>query len=107
MRDYIHVVDLAKGHLCALDYVMEHKGCDAVNLGTGKGSSVYDVLHSFEKACGKELPYKVMPRRAGDIATCYADPTKAKKVFGWEAKLTLDEMTASSWNFIKNNPNGL
>ena len=107
VRDYIHVVDLAKGHLCALKYVMENTGCDAVNLGTGKGSSVYDVLHSFEKACGKELPYKVMPRRAGDIATCYANPDKAKKVFGWEAKLTLDEMTASSWNFIKNNPEGL
>ena len=107
VRDYIHVVDLAKGHLCALKYVLENKGCDAVNLGTGKGSSVYDVLHSFEKACGRKLPYKVMPRRAGDIATCYANPDKAKKVFGWEAKLTLDEMTASSWNFIKNNPNGL
>lgn len=107
VRDYIHVVDLAKGHLCALKYVLENKGCDAVNLGTGKGSSVYDVLRSFEKACGKELPYKVMPRRPGDLATCYADPTKAKEVFGWEATLTLDEMTSSSWNFIKNNPNGL
>ena len=107
VRDYIHVVDLAKGHLCAVRYIMENKGCDAVNLGTGKGSSVYDVLHSFEKACGRELPYKVMPRRPGDLATCYADPTKAKEVFGWEAKLTLDEMTASSWNFISKNPNGL
>ncbi|MCH5323807.1 MAG: UDP-glucose 4-epimerase GalE [Eubacterium sp.] len=107
VRDYIHVVDLAKGHLCALKYVLENKGCDAVNLGTGKGSSVLDVLHSFEKACGKELPYKILPRRPGDIATCYANPDKAKKVFGWEATLTLDEMTASSWNFIKNNPNGL
>ena len=79
----------------------------AVNLGTGKGSSVYDVLHSFEKACGKKLPYVVKPRRAGDLATCYADTAKAKKVFGWEAQYGLDEMTADSWNFIKNNPNGL
>lgn len=107
VRDYIHVVDLAKGHLCALKYIMEHKGCDAVNLGTGKGSSVMDVLHSFEKACGKGLPYKVLDRRPGDIATCYANTDKAKEVFGWQAELTLDEMTADSWNFIKNNPNGL
>lgn len=107
VRDYIHVVDLAKGHLCAVKYVMENKGVEAVNLGTGKGSSVYDVLHSFEKACGKKLPYVVKPRRAGDIATCYADTAKAKKVFGWEAQYGLDEMTADSWNFIKNNPNGL
>ena len=107
VRDYIHVVDLAKGHLCALKYVLENKGADAVNLGTGKGSSVYDVLHSFEKACGKKLPYAVKPRRAGDIATCYADTKKAKEVFGWTAQFGLDEMTADSWNFIKNNPNGL
>ena len=107
VRDYIHVVDLAKGHLCAVKYVMENKGVEAVNLGTGKGTSVYDVLHSFEKACGKKLPYVVKPRRAGDIATCYADTAKAKKVFGWEAQYGLDEMTADSWNFIKNNPNGL
>ena len=107
VRDYIHVVDLAKGHLCAVKYVMENKGVEAVNLGTGKGSSVYDVLHSFEKACGKKLPYVVKPRRAGDLATCYADTAKAKKVFGWEAQYGLDEMTADSWNFIKNNPNGL
>ena len=97
----------SKGHLCAVKYVMENKGVEAVNLGTGKGSSVYDVLHSFEKACGKKLPYVVKPRRAGDIATCYADTAKAKKVFGWEAQYGLDEMTADSWNFIKNNPNGL
>lgn len=107
VRDYIHVVDLARGHLCAVKYVLENKGCDAVNLGTGKGSSVFDVLHSFEKACGKELSYKVMPRRAGDIATCFASTDKAKDVFGWEAQLGLDEMTSDSWNFIKNNPNGL
>lgn len=107
VRDYIHVVDLATGHLAAVKYVLEHTGVEAVNLGTGKGSSVMEVLHSFEKACGKELPYKIMPRRAGDIATCYADTKKAKELFGWEAKYTLDEMTADGWNFTKNNPNGL
>ncbi len=107
VRDYIHVVDLATGHLAAVKYVLEHKGVEAVNLGTGKGSSVMEVLHSFEKACGRELPYKIMPRRAGDIATCYADTTKAFELFGWKAKYTLDEMTADGWNFTKNNPNGL
>lgn len=107
VRDYIHVVDLATGHLAAVKYVLDHTGVEAVNLGTGKGSSVMEVLHSFEKACGKELPYKIMPRRAGDIATCYADTKKAKELFGWEAKYTLDEMTADGWNFTKNNPNGL
>ena len=107
VRDYIHVVDLAKGHLAALKYVLETTGVEAVNLGTGKGSSVMEVLHSFEKACGRELPYKVMPRRAGDIDICYANTEKAKKIFGWEAKYYLDEMTADGWNFTKNNPNGL
>ncbi len=107
VRDYIHVVDLAKGHLAALKYVLETTGVEAVNLGTGKGSSVMEVLHSFEKACGRELPYKVMPRRAGDIDICYANTEKAKKIFGWEAKYDLDEMTADGWNFTKNNPNGL
>lgn len=107
VRDYIHVVDLATGHLAAVKYVLEHTGVEAVNLGTGKGSSVMEVLHSFEKACGRELPYRIMPRRAGDIATCYADTKKAKELFGWEAKYALDEMTADGWNFTKNNPNGL
>lgn len=107
VRDYIHVVDLAKGHLCALEYAMEHTGSEAVNLGTGKGSSVLEVLKSFEKACGKEIPFKIVERRAGDIATCYADTTKAKELFGWEAQYQLDEMTADGWNFTKNNPNGL
>lgn len=107
VRDYIHVVDLATGHLNALNYALEHKGVEAVNLGTGKGSSVMDVLHAFEKACGKELPYVIKPRRAGDIATCYADTQKAKELLGWEAKYQLDEMAADGWNFTKNNPNGL
>ena len=107
VRDYIHVVDLAKGHICALKYVMEHKGVEAVNLGTGKGSSVLDVLHAFEKACGRELPYKIMPRRPGDIAWSYAEPVKAKELFGWEAQLSLDDMCRDGWNFAQKNPNGL
>lgn len=107
VRDYIHVVDLAKGHLCALEYAMNHTGSEAVNLGTGKGSSVLEVLRSFEKACEKEIPFKIVERRAGDIATCYADTSKAKELFGWEAQYQLDEMTADGWNFTKNNPNGL
>ena len=107
VRDYIHVMDLANGHLCAVDYVLKNTGVEAVNLGTGKGSSVLDVLHAFEKACGRKLPYKVMPRRAGDIAWCYADPNKAKKLFGWEAKYGIDEMCADGWNFTQKNPDGL
>ncbi|MBR1664269.1 MAG: UDP-glucose 4-epimerase GalE [Ruminococcus sp.] len=107
VRDYIHVVDLAKGHICAVKYVLEHKGVEAVNLGTGKGSSVFDVLHAFEKACGKELPYKIMPRRAGDIAWCYAEPKKALELFGWKAEFDLEDMCRDGWNYTKNNPNGL
>lgn len=107
VRDYIHVVDLAKGHLCALEYAMEHTGAEAVNLGTGKGSSVLEVLRSFEKACGKEIPFKIVERRAGDIATCYADTEKAKELFGWQAQYQLDEMTADGWNFTSKNPDGL
>jgi len=107
VRDYIHVVDLAKGHLAALDYAMNHVGAEAINLGTGKGSSVLEVLRSFEKACGKEIPFIIAERRAGDIATCYADTKKAKELLNWEAQYTLDEMTADGWNFTKNNPKGL
>lgn len=107
VRDYIHVVDLATGHLNAVAYVLKNKGVEAVNLGTGKGSSVLDVVHAFEKACGKEIPYEIKPRRAGDIATCYADTTKAKELLGWEAKYDIDEMAADGWNFTQKNPNGL
>ena len=99
VRDYVHVVDLAEGHLAAMDYVMTHSGVDAVNLGTGKGSSVLEVLHAYERACGKKLPYQIAPRREGDIAEFYADPSKAKAVFGWQAKRDLDQMCADSWNF--------
>ena len=107
VRDYIHVVDLALGHLGAVEYVMGHTGVEAVNLGTGKGSSVLDVVQAFEKASGRKIPYEIKPRRAGDIATCYADSSKAKALFGWEAKRNLDDMCRDGWNFIKNNPNGL
>lgn len=107
VRDYIHVVDLAKGHICAVKYVLENKGVEAVNLGTGKGSSVFDVLHAFERACGKELPYKVLPRRAGDIAWCYSEPVKALELFGWKAQYDLDDMCRDGWNFTQKNPNGL
>lgn len=103
VRDYIHVVDLAKGHIKALDYSLSHKGTEIFNLGTGKGSSVLEVLKSFEKACGKEIPYKIAPRRNGDIATCYADTKKASEILHWNAELSLDEMTESSWNFVNTN----
>lgn len=107
VRDYIHVVDLARGHLAALEYVAKHTGAEAVNLGTGKGSSVLEVLHAFEKACGKVLPYHIAPRRAGDIATCYAATGKAKELFGWEAQYDIDRMCADSWRFTERNPNGI
>lgn len=107
VRDYIHVCDLADGHIGAVKYAMEHTGVEHVNLGTGHGYSVLDVLHAYEKACGKELPYKIMPRRAGDIAECYADPSKAKRLFGWTAKKNLDDMCQDSWNFTLKNPNGI
>lgn len=107
VRDYIHVVDLAQGHLAALDYITGNTGVEAINLGTGKGYSVLDVLHAFEEACGKKLPHHIAPRRPGDIATCYADPSKAKQLLNWEAQRTLADMCADGWNFSKNNPNGL
>lgn len=100
VRDYIHVVDLAKGHVAAINYIFKNKGQLLVNLGTGTGSSVLDVVKATEKACGKEIPVKFAPRRAGDIATCYAKTEYAKKMLGWEATKTLDEMCADSWNFM-------
>ena len=105
VRDYIHVVDLAKGHVAAIDKI-EKNGVYTYNLGTGVGYSVLDVIRAFEKACGHKLPYVIKPRRAGDIAACYADASKAKKELGWEAKLGIDEMCASLWNWQTKNPNG-
>ncbi len=107
VRDYIHVVDLALGHLKALSYAETHTGVEAVNLGTGVGYSVLDVVHSFEKACGKPINYRIAPRRAGDIAKNYADPAKARELLGWEAQLGLDEMCQDLWNFTVKNPQGL
>lgn len=107
VRDYIHVMDLAAGHVCAIDYAMKNKGFEPVNLGTGKGSSVLEVVAAYEKACGKPIPKRITERRAGDIATCYADASKAKEVFGWEAKSDIVQMCADSWNFTKLNPDGI
>lgn len=99
VRDYIHVVDLAKGHLCALEYAKTHHGFEAINLGTGNGASVLEVLHAYEQACGKSLPYVIAPRRAGDIATSFADPQKAKSLLHWQAESDLLTMCKDSWNF--------
>ena len=105
VRDYIHVVDLAKGHVAAIEKLTK-SGVYTYNLGTGVGYSVLEVIRAFEKACGHPLPYSVKPRRAGDIAECYADAGKAKRELGWEAKLGIDEMCASLWNWQTKNPNG-
>jgi UDP-glucose 4-epimerase len=106
VRDYIHVVDLAQGHVKALQKLRECPGVAAYNLGTGIGYSVLDIIHSFEKACGKQLPYKIAPRRAGDVPVCYADPSKAFAELGWKAERGLSEMCADSWRWQKSNPNG-
>ena len=100
VRDYIHVCDLAAGHLKALERLKEIEGARAWNLGTGRGSSVLEVVHAFEKASGKKVPYTVAPRRPGDIAECYADVSRAKEELHWEAKCSLEKMCADSWNFI-------
>ncbi len=101
VRDYIHVVDLAKGHVKALEKLdKEQQGLHIYNLGTGTGYSVLDMVKAFVKATGKDVPYKIAPRRAGDIATCYAEPTKAKEELNWQAEKTLEEMCKDSWNYI-------
>ena len=107
VRDYIHVVDLAKGHIKAVEYALSHKGVEKINLGTGKGYSVLEVLHAYEHACGKELAYKIMDRRPGDIAECYADTEKAEKVLGWKAQYGIEEMCEDSWKFTLDNPDGI
>jgi len=106
VRDYIHVVDLAKGHLKALEKVMSTKGVKAYNLGTGVGYSVLDVVRNFEKVTGKKIPYVITSRRPGDIDKCYADPTKACKELGWKAEKTLEDMCKDAWNWQRNNPDG-
>ena len=102
VRDYIHVVDLALGHLAALNYADSHQGAEAVNLGTGHGTSVLEIVKAFEKASGRPVPYKICPRRAGDIATCYADTKKAADLLGWRATRNIDDMCRDGWNFAKN-----
>ena len=128
VRDYIHVVDLARGHVAALDWMAgrvgtgepmglgsvagepaadgSRRGVGIFNLGTGKGSSVLDVIHAFEAACGHELPYRILPRRAGDIAACYADAAKARAELGWTAEYDMARMCADGWRWQSNNPNG-
>ena len=106
VRDYIHVTDLATGHMAALDYAASHTGVEVFNLGTGTGYSVLDMVHAFSRACGRDIPYRIAPRRSGDIAACYADVTKAKEILGWRAKLDLDDMCRSAWNWQSHNPNG-
>ena len=106
VRDYIHVVDLAKGHVKAIEGFEKLNGVNIFNLGTGVGYSVLDIIHAFAKACGKEIPYVIDPRRPGDIATCYSDPTKAKEVLGWTAEKTLEDMCKDAWNWQSKNPDG-
>lgn len=106
VRDYIHVVDLADGHVAALKAKHGQAGVHIYNLGTGQGYSVLDMLAAFSRACGRDLPYVIAPRRAGDIAQCYADPAKAERELNWQAKRSLDDMTADTWRWQSQNPNG-
>ena len=106
VRDYIHVVDLAKGHVKALKKIEDNSGLSIYNLGTGKGYSVLDIVKNFEAATGVKIPYVIKPRRAGDIATCYSDASKAERELGWKAENGIKEMCADSWRWQSNNPNG-
>lgn len=106
VRDYIHVVDLAKGHVCAVKKLMEHPGLVVYNLGTGIGYSVLDIIKNFEKASGRKIPYVIAPRRAGDIPICYSDPSKAERELGWKAQYGIDKMCEDAWRWQSRNPNG-
>jgi UDP-glucose 4-epimerase len=106
VRDYIHVVDLAQGHLKAIEKVISSNGIESYNLGTGKGYSVLELVTAFEKSSGVKIPYRIVDRRSGDVAACYADPTKAKDELCWIAVRTIDDMCRDSWNWQNNNPNG-
>ena len=106
VRDYIHVVDLARGHVAAIKKLEQKPGLFICNLGAGHGYSVLDVINAFSKACGKEIPYVIDPRRPGDIAECWCDPSKAKRELGWEAQYGIEEMCAHSWNWQSHNPDG-
>jgi UDP-glucose 4-epimerase len=101
LRDYLHVVDLAKGHIKAMEYAMSHTGAEAFNLGTGNGVSVLEIIHAFESATGAKVPYVIGPRREGDLAANWADPTKAETVLGWKALKSLEDMCRDSWNFVQ------
>ena len=106
MRDYIHVVDLARGHVCALDYMRGKTGVHVFNLGTGHGYSVLDVIHAFERACGHEIPYEMCPRRDGDIAEIFCDASRAAEEMGWVARYDVDRMCEDSWRWQSSNPDG-
>ena len=106
VRDYIHVVDLAKGHVAAVEYTAKHTGCEVFNLGTGTGYSVLDMVHTFREVNQVALPYQIVERRPGDIATCYADPAKSEALLGWKAEKSLADMCRDSWNWQSNNPQG-
>ena len=106
VRDYIHVVDIAIGHIRALEKLESNSGLVTYNLGTGNGFSVLQLVEAFSKACGKKIPYKIAPRRAGDVAICYADPSKANKELNWKAERSLAQMCEDSWRWQKNNPKG-
>ena len=106
VRDYIHVVDLARGHVAAIRHVLATRGCEAVNLGTGHGYSVLDMVRAFEEASGHAVPYRIVERRPGDIASCYADPGFAKELLGWQAEKTLEDMCRDTWRWQSQNPMG-
>ncbi len=106
VRDFIHVVDLARGHVCAVNYALKTTGIEAVNLGTGTGYSVLDLVNTFEKVNGVKVPYVISPRRPGDIGTCYSNPAKAKALLGWEAQFGLEDMCRTAWKWQSQNPNG-
>ena len=106
VRDYIHVVDLARGHVKAIQKLADKEGVSIYNLGTGKGNSVLEVIRAFERACGHEIPYEIKARRPGDIATCYSQCDKAERELGWKAEYDIDRMCADSWNWQQKNPNG-
>ena len=106
VRDYIHVVDLAKGHVAAVDYVLNNTGCEVFNLGTGTGYSVLEMVKTFQEVNNVQIPYVIAPRRPGDIGTCYASPDKSREVLGWQAEKNLADMCRDSWNWQKNNPKG-
>ncbi len=106
VRDYIHVVDLAKGHVAALEYALSHTGTEVFNLGTGHGVSVLELVNAFMKATGVNVPYEIVGRRPGDLAECWADPSKAQAVLGWHAEKTVEDMCADAWRWQSRNPNG-